>query len=231
MPGLTALVREDGPFRKRLAGLEPAGWVDVRLGAVEPPEGMTVEAALVTGANPLDLTGVHRRGRPDEALAEWIRTRSLLVGRRVIWANAHPPSVFRERPTPLRLAAEAAGVRVRTVGDFRRQEAVAGDVSGAALRARGHVGVEPVTPAVAAAVILRWLADGAHVLWVVEETARPADLDAVLDAVQGAGRTWQALGWPGRRVVRWPDRLPCWCVPIRPVPEDVRAWLGWCWGG
>jgi hypothetical protein len=229
MPGLVALVRENGPFRASLAGRPPSGWVDVTLGAQGPPEGTTVEAALVTGEDPLAVTGAHRRGRPDGRLAEWIRTHSLLAGRRLVFANAHPPAVFREPPTPLRLAAAAAGVRLRTVGDLRRGEAVAGDISGAALRSHGHAGIAPVAADAAATVIVGWLATGQDVLWVVDEEAPPGDLDTILAHVEGTGRPWHALGWPGRRVVRWPDRLPAWSTAGRPVPADVRAWLRWCW--
>jgi hypothetical protein len=206
------------------------GEVDIRLNADHPPESTTVKAALYTGRSPLEVTGRHRRGRPDEALAAFIRTHTLLRAEGVWYANAHRPDAFRQPPTPVMLAAEGAGLPIRTLGHLRRGEALAPDVTGAGLVARGHADVPVLTVDDAASRVAEWVQAGYRVVMEVERTTPPAVMAGLAAAMSDRGIPWLALVLPGEGVVPWPDGA--WVAAghrISTLPHDVTGLLVSWW--
>lgn len=215
---------------ERFAGGTRLGVVDVRLGALAPPWGTTVRAALLTGNNPLPATGgEHQRGRPSDELAEFVRANALWDGRRDVWANAHRPEDFRGAPSVAMVAAEASGVTVRTLGHLRRGEAVAGDVTGALLIRRGHGEIELDTPARVAHRLQAWAAAGQRVWWELDPQADGQAVVEVLAILALRGVPWAALGLPGAGAARWPDGLPVWSSQRWRLPASVADVLPAWW--
>ena len=139
------------------------GWVlaalDACLGVEGLPQSVTGQASLFTGKNAAAALGRHVTGFVGAATRRLVEERSLLaravaLGVRVTFANAYGrPSAGaggRRRPKSVTtLAAEAAGLALRTVDDLAAGRAVAWDITRERFRRRVDPPVEVVSAAVA----------------------------------------------------------------------------------
>jgi hypothetical protein len=208
--------------------VSPWGHIDARLGAPDAPLATTVRAALYTGRNPIGVTGGHRRGRPEGALEDFVREHSLFRAHGARYRSAHRPESFRQPPTPVMLAAEAAGLRVPTLGDLRRGEALAPDITGEGLQARGHHEVPLAPPREAAARAAAWAGGGELVVLEVERTTPSAVASAFLEALDEMS-DWCALWLPEEGAGAWPDALPVAGRPRWELPRSVDELLPRWW--
>ncbi|MDQ7849323.1 MAG: metalloenzyme [Armatimonadota bacterium] len=122
---------------------------DATLGMAGLPQSGTGQTALLTGLNAAALVGRHVTAYPTAPLRALLLEHSLFVrlaaaGRRVALANAYTEdyhqavSARRLRHGAITIAAIGAGVRLRTVADLRRAQAVFHDLTNARLRAWGY---------------------------------------------------------------------------------------------
>ncbi|CAB1128412.1 protein of unknown function [Candidatus Hydrogenisulfobacillus filiaventi] len=226
MPGLVWWIG----YGPRPPAGQAGGFLDAGLGLRGAPLRETVLSALATGANPAPVTGpAHRRGRPDPAWAAWLRqcglgSRLAAAGRPVRGVTAWPPAAFRGSPAVEMLLAPDPPA---TLGDLRRGLALAPDVTGTALAARGHHGL-PLRDAPAAAALLAGLLQRYAMLIFVAARAVDADLaGAVLAGVTAAGGQWLAVAVPDRPA----DAGVAWAAgrdPGGPRPRgvtDLAAYL------
>ncbi|SHK03658.1 alkaline phosphatase family protein [Rhodothermus profundi] len=126
--------------------------LDATLGVPGLPQSGTGQTALLTGFNAPRIAGrhygpfAHSRTRPLLAqynLFQRLKTRGFSVA----FANAYPPPFFayaqqRDRWSVTTRCCREAGVRLRTLDDLERGEAVAADLTGRRLRTAGF----PITP-------------------------------------------------------------------------------------
>ncbi|HEX5731237.1 MAG TPA: hypothetical protein VF131_00270 [Blastocatellia bacterium] len=119
---------------------------DARLGVDGLPQSATGQAAILTGVNAASLIGRHLHGYPSPRLKQALSERSIYKqlldnGRSVTFANAYTPRYFDTRPrfvSATTVAAESAGVRLRTLEDLDRGEAVFHDFTNYSLIGMGH---------------------------------------------------------------------------------------------
>jgi hypothetical protein len=122
---------------------------DAALGVPGLPQSATGQTALLCGVNAPAAEGRHVSAYPTQGLRALLRQHSLFArlarrGRRVALANAYSPEYFaaiaarRLRMAAVTFAAQAAGVRLRSVDDLRRGRAVFHDLTHARLRAWGY---------------------------------------------------------------------------------------------
>lgn len=122
---------------------------DATLGVAGLPQSATGQTALLTGLNAAALVGRHVTAYPTAHLRALLLEHSLFVrltaaGRRVALANAYTEEYHeavaagRLRHGAITTAAVGAGVRLRTVADLRRAQAVFHDLTNAMLRAWGY---------------------------------------------------------------------------------------------
>lgn len=140
-PGQTdGLIEErDLPFDGRLAV------TDARLGVAGLPQSATGQTTMLTGVNASALIGKHLHGYPSPALKEALAEHSIYrklqrLGLRQTFANAYAPQFFESRPrwvSATTVAAEAAGLPLRTMDDLRRGAAVYHDFTNRLTRERG----------------------------------------------------------------------------------------------
>ena len=120
---------------------------DARLGVEGLPQSATGQTAILTGVNAASLIGRHLNGYPSprlkQALSEQSIYKKLMTrGRSVTFANAYTPRYFDQRPrfvSATTVAAETAGVRLRTLEDLERGEAVFHDFTHYSLIGMGHL--------------------------------------------------------------------------------------------
>jgi hypothetical protein len=130
------------PFGGRLAITDP------RLGVEGLPQSATGQTTILTGENASKLIGRHLNGYPSPRLRDLLAERSIyrqLTGRgaTVTFANAYTPTYFESRPrfvSATTVAAETAGVRLRTLEDLAAGNAVFHDFTNKSLVDRGLPG-------------------------------------------------------------------------------------------
>ncbi|HEU5087103.1 MAG TPA: metalloenzyme [Roseiflexaceae bacterium] len=130
--------------------------IDATLGVPGLPQSGTGHVALLAGFNAPAEHGRHQPHVPPVALRERLANdniyhRAQRAGKQAAFANVFGPNYWRAletrrvRRSASVIAAEGAGVRLRTVEDFQRGEAVAWDITAEALHGR-----EPNIPMVTA---------------------------------------------------------------------------------
>lgn len=129
---------------------------DATLGVPGLPQSATGQTALLCGVNAPALAGRHVSAFPTEQLRGLLATQSVFAraraaGARVALVNAYSPEYFaavesrRLRMAAVTYAAQAAGVRLRTLDDLRAGLAVFHDLTNRRLRHWGH-DLPEVTP-------------------------------------------------------------------------------------
>lgn len=122
---------------------------DATLGVGGLPQSATGQTALLTGCNAPAVAGRHVTAYPTAPLRALLEDRSLFAvlrrqGRAVALANAYSPEYFaavasrRLKMAAVTYAAQAAGVRLRSVDDLRAARAVFHDLTNGRLRQWGH---------------------------------------------------------------------------------------------
>jgi hypothetical protein len=130
--------------------------VDATLGVAGLPQSATGQTTLLTGVNAAALAGRHVTAYPTAELRALLAARSLFAvlrahGRDVALANVYSPEYFtavesrRLKVAAVSHAAQAAGVRLRSLDDLRAGQAVFHDLTNARLRSWGH-DVPQITP-------------------------------------------------------------------------------------
>ncbi|NJN15065.1 MAG: metalloenzyme [Oscillochloris sp.] len=144
--------------------------IDAALGVAGAPQSGTGHVALLAGVNAPAMHGRHQPNFPPTALRPLLAERSVLrraraAGHAVAFANVFTPGYWqaiasrRVRRSASVIAAEGAGVRLRTLDDFAAGRALSWDITGAMLQLRGEgPDLAPVAPEEAGA----WLAAFAH---------------------------------------------------------------------
>jgi len=133
-----------------------AGAADACLGVPGLPQSATGQTTLLTGVNAAAYVGRHVNARPIGRLKVLLEERNILasgsrVARRVTFLNMFRPDGLKllldglRRPSATTAAAMAAGVRLRTVDDLLRGEAVYHDVTCWTLQGQAY-GVPLVAP-------------------------------------------------------------------------------------
>ncbi len=151
-------------FRDR-ALLDPAAAfapTDACLGVPGLPQSGTGLTTILTGINAAATIGHHVNGYCTTSLAALLKDHSLfnrilVAGKAATFANAYTPKFFLERPRFLSVstvAAEQAGLRLRTLDDLARGEAVYHDFTNRLLPERGCY-LPPITPREAGARLAR----------------------------------------------------------------------------
>lgn len=120
---------------------------DARMGVEGLPQSATGQTAILTGVNAASLIGRHLHGYPSPRLKQALSEHSVYKqlidqGRSVTFANAYTPRYFHTRQrfiSATTVAAESAGVRLRTLEDLDRGEALFHDFTNYSLIGMGHV--------------------------------------------------------------------------------------------
>jgi hypothetical protein len=144
------------PFDGRMAV------TDARLGVDGLPQSATGQTAILTGVNAASLIGRHLHGYPSPRLKQALSERSIYKrllekGLSVTFANAYTPRYFEARPrfvSATTVAAESAGVRLRTLEELERGEALFHDFTNYSLIGMGHA-VRSRTPEEAGQTLAR----------------------------------------------------------------------------
>jgi hypothetical protein len=126
---------------------------DARLGVEGLPQSATGQTAILTGVNAASLIGRHLHGYPSPRLKQALSDHSIYKqlldkGRSVTFANAYTPRYFDARPrfvSATTVAAESAGVRLRTLEDLNSGEALFHDFTNYSLIGMGQI-VKSRTP-------------------------------------------------------------------------------------
>ncbi len=132
---------------------------DATLGMAGLPQSATGQTSLLTGHNASAIAGRHVSAYPTAAMRELLSAHSIFArarahGLRVALANAYSPEYFsavalrRLRVAAVTHAAQAAGVRLRSIDDLRAGRAVFHDLVNHRLRGWGHA-VQALTPRLA----------------------------------------------------------------------------------
>jgi hypothetical protein len=122
---------------------------DATLGVPGLPQSATGQTALLTGVNAPAIAGRHVTAYPTAPLRALLVSHSLFArlqasGRRVALANAYTPEYFTAvaqrhlKVAAVTYAAQAAGVRLRSVEDLRAGRAVFHDLTNGRLRQWGY---------------------------------------------------------------------------------------------
>jgi len=167
MPALHALL--GGPLTVEQACVQPGlllKGIDATLDMPGLPQSGTGQIALFAGFNAAALHGHHQPHFPPVALRPRLAEQSVLRrvvarGGRATFANAFGSGYWeavaarRIRRSASVIAAEGAGLRFRDMDDLRAGQALAWDVTGAALRMRDVGPVPYVAPQAAGANLAR----------------------------------------------------------------------------
>jgi len=132
---------------------------DATLGVAGLPQSATGQTALLTGCNAPAIAGRHVSTYPTAELRDLLSEHSIFArarrrGLRVVLANTYSPEYFsavalrRLRVAAVTYAAQAAGVRLRSIDDLRSGRAVFHDLVNLRLRRWGH-DVQALTPRLA----------------------------------------------------------------------------------
>jgi len=192
--------------------------IDATLGVEGLPQSGTGHTALLAGVNAAALHGRHQQHFPPVALRGLLAERSIFRraaarGGRATFANAFGPGYWeavaagRIRRSASVIAAEGAGLRFRDGADLRAGRALAWDVTGAAMRARG-IDAPLVAPRDAGANLARLAADHDLVFY-----------ESFLPDLAGHGR----LSAPGRHGDGATERQPIAPSPRRPVTPSFTS--------
>ncbi|MFV9504600.1 MAG: metalloenzyme [Oscillochloridaceae bacterium umkhey_bin13] len=161
-PHLHALL--GGPLTLEQVGVRPELLLqplDAALGVPGLPQSGTGHVALLAGVNAPALHGRHQPNFPPVALRPLLAERSLFrrardAGHQVVFANVFTPGYFaalaarRIRVSASVLAAQAAGLPLRTLADLQAGQALSWDITGHALQARGEaLDCTPISPELA----------------------------------------------------------------------------------
>jgi hypothetical protein len=122
---------------------------DATLGVAGLPQSATGQTTLLTGLNAPRLAGRHVTAYPTASLRDALAQHSLFArlrqrGAEVVLANAYSPEYFaavasrRLKIAAVTYAAQAAGVRLRSVDDVREGRAVFHDLTNGRLRRWGY---------------------------------------------------------------------------------------------
>jgi 2,3-bisphosphoglycerate-independent phosphoglycerate mutase len=139
---------------------------DASLGVPGRPQSATGQTALLTGRNAPQIIGGHFGPRPNAALRAMLEgptlfTRLLAEGRSVAFANAYPQGYFDAVARGKRLhgaiphAAQAAGLRLRTVEDLLAGQALSVDLTNVAWQGMGYPAMPLWTPSETGRVLAR----------------------------------------------------------------------------
>ncbi len=181
--------------------------LDATLGVPGRPQSGTGQVALLAGYNAAAAEGRHVPGFPTARLREVLRRQSLFRrlrsrGLSVVLANAYPPAFFQPGRPPrgaFAFAAWSAGVRLRGLEDLDAGRAVAADLTGGGLAARGHPvrAVEPEEAGRRLAGLAQQHAFTAFEFFALDLTAHgrwPGSVAEVLEALDRAlGAALQGL--------------------------------------
>lgn len=199
-------------------------------GLAGAPRETTVRAALLTGRSPREASGgVHRSGRPTRELADFIARHSVLAawaraGLRVRPATAEPPDAFRGPP---RVEMLAYPVGAPTVGDVRRGQALAADLSGRELRRRGHGQVPLLEAGDVVERLAAWWRSSDCLFLRTDGHLDPDLADAVLGGliVQGVPLVWVGLppDWPAHTA--WVGSTIPGVRDVKRI-EEIAPWMG-----
>ncbi len=143
---------------------------DATLGVPGLPQSATGQTALLTGVNAPAIAGRHVTAYPTAPLRALLASHGLFArlqasGRRVALANAYSPEYFiavaqrRLKVAAVTYAAQAAGVRLRSVEDLRAGRAVFHDLTNGRLRQWGYDLAE-LTPRASGRRLAEIAADG-----------------------------------------------------------------------
>lgn len=188
----TASTLVGGDFSKDLEPVTRPGLVfrqlDARLGVEGLPQSATGQTTLLTGLNAAKIMGRHYGPWPGPTLLPHLGGGTLfhegehLAGS--VLANAYPEDYFaalergRVKANAPVVAAREAGVELRDLNRYARNEAVAPDLSGARFAAAGK-GLPAQPPAVAASILAR-LAVGASFtfldVWLTDTYGHARDM-------------------------------------------------------
>lgn len=130
--------------------------IDARLGVDGLPQSATGQTTLFTGVNGAQLMGRHMTALPGPTLRAAIETDSIFLklsqeGRACTFANAYSSGYLdmvaagRLRASATTRAVEAAGLKLRTIDELERGEAVTWDIERDLFRERARVSVERVS--------------------------------------------------------------------------------------
>ncbi|MGQ0550792.1 MAG: metalloenzyme [Armatimonadota bacterium] len=122
---------------------------DATLGVPGLPQSATGQTALLTGRNAAAIAGRHVTAYPTAELRALLASQSLFArlranGRRAALANTYSPEYFTAvaqrylKVAAVTYAAQAAGLRLRTVDDLRAGRAVFHDLTNGRLRQWGY---------------------------------------------------------------------------------------------
>jgi hypothetical protein len=190
--------------------------VDALLGVDGSPQSATGQAALLTGRNVPALVGEHYGPKPNQAVAEILRSDNLFKqvlqrGGSAALLNGYPPRYFQSIESGHRLyssiplAATAAGLELKRVEDMQAGRAMSADFTGAGWAAQPGFPAAPIyTPEQAghqlALLALQydlawfdfWLSDlVGHRGEMVDGVSLLENLDAVIG---GLARAWSDRG-------------------------------------
>lgn len=132
------LVAGAAPFEGTRASLLE---VDANMGVEGAPQSATGQAALLTGRNVPALVGEHYGPKPNQAVAEIVRSDNLFKqiverGGSAALLNGYPPRYFEAIESGQRLyssiplAATSAGLKLLTVDDMQNGKAFSADFTG-----------------------------------------------------------------------------------------------------
>ena len=133
------LVAGSAPFDGEFASLRS---VDALLGVDRAPQSATGQAALLTGRNVPALVGEHYGPKPNQAVAEILRSDNLFKqvlkrGGSAALLNGYPPRYFQAIESGVRLysaiplAVTAAGLELKSIEDMQAGRAFSADFTGA----------------------------------------------------------------------------------------------------
>lgn len=150
MPALHALLA--GPLTSEQAQERPECIlrpIDATLGVAGLPQSGTGHVALLAGVNAPALHGKHQPNFPPVALRPLLAEQSIFrraqaVGKRAAFANAFTPGFWQAvetrhiRRSASIIAAEGAGLHLRTLADLAAGTALSWDITGEAIHRRGE---------------------------------------------------------------------------------------------
>ena len=145
---------------------------DAGLGIEGLPQSATGQTAILTGVNASALIGRHLSGYPSPRLREVLAEQSIYKqlldsGKSVTFANCYSPTYFENRPrfqSATTVAAESAGLRLRTLEDLETGRAVCHDFTNGLLIERGF-DVSKSSPETSGATLARLAAEHDFVLY------------------------------------------------------------------
>jgi 2,3-bisphosphoglycerate-independent phosphoglycerate mutase len=167
---------------------------DACMGVSGLPQSGTGLTSILAGVNAPSAVGRHINGYCTTSLAALLCGRSLFsrvktAGRAATFANAYTPKFFLERPRFLSVstvATEQAGLRLRTLDDLARGEAVFHDFTNRLLPERGCY-LPPITPHEAGARLTHLAEAHAFTLYehfLTDRAGHARDMDRAIEILE-----------------------------------------------